>query len=132
LARRKGICCLFIDSQVLEAQLVQVIAVYGPALQGKGSLADSGLLPAVSRCPACNGALIAVSKAQARAHVPVYVWETHCLFHRCLDCGKLYWPGSHWEKIQSTLARILGHEGCDQADVGPESSAKGAGLSSRP
>ncbi len=114
LARRKGIRCLFIDSQVLEEQLAQVMAAYGPAPQGEGSLAYSGPLPVVPRCPVCNGALIEVPRNQARAHVPVYVWETHCRFHRCLDCDKLYWPGSHWERIQSTLARIIRHEGCDK------------------
>jgi uncharacterized protein with PIN domain len=114
LTRRKGIRCLLIDSQVLEEQLAQVIAVYGLASPGNGSLACSGLLPVVPRCPACNGALIEVPREQARVHVPVYVWETHRRFLRCLGCEKLYWPGSHWERIQSTLARIIGHEGFDK------------------
>lgn len=132
LARRKGIHCMFVDSQVLEEQLAQVMAAYGPAPQGDGSLADRGHLPAAPRCPVCNGTLIEVPRERARAHVPVYVWKTQRIFRRCLDCGKLYWPGTHWERIQATLDRIGGREGGEQANGVSESLAESAGLSSRP
>jgi uncharacterized protein with PIN domain len=122
---------LLVESQVLEEQLEQVLAAYGTALQGEGSRGCSGFLTGVPRCPVCNGALAEVPKEQARAHVPVYVWETHDCFHRCRECGKLYWPGSHWERIQSTLARIARHEACDRATVVPESLTESTGLSSR-
>ena len=132
LARRKGIACLLIHSQVLEAQLAQVIAAYGPVVPRDGALVGGEFVPAVPRCPACNGVLVTVPKEQARAHVPVYVWETHGRFHRCLGCDKLYWPGSHWERIQSTLARILRHEGSARAKGICESLAEGTVPSSRP
>jgi uncharacterized protein with PIN domain len=95
MTRRKGICCLYVDSQVLEEQLAQVVAAVGRA---------PGAAP---RCPRCNQALARVTRDQVRPHVPVYVWETQSVFHWCERCDKYYWPGTHWERIQATIARVL-------------------------
>ena len=52
LARRKGIRCLLVDSQVLEEQLLQVIAACELAPRGEGSPARGGLSTIGPRCPA--------------------------------------------------------------------------------
>ncbi|MBN1936501.1 MAG: Mut7-C RNAse domain-containing protein [Anaerolineae bacterium] len=95
LTRRRGIDCLFIDSQTLEAQIRQVIESLGmPPVQ------------TMPRCPQCNASLVSVTRAQAQPHVPQYVWETQSEFGRCPNCDRYYWPGTHWQNIQSTLERV--------------------------
>jgi uncharacterized protein with PIN domain len=95
LAKRKGIHCLSIHSQVLERQLEEVIDALG--LPPAGTEA---------RCPKCNALLAAMSPQQAKNHVPRYVLTTQRDFAHCSTCDKVYWPGSHWHNIQSTLERI--------------------------
>jgi uncharacterized protein with PIN domain len=29
-------------------------------------------------------------------------------FHICTDCGRIYWPGSHQQKLVASIDRILG------------------------
>ncbi len=60
-----------------------------------------------SRCLMCNCLLSTVSREEVREAVPEYVWHTQDQFHRCDDCGKVYWAGSHSEKMQKLLEEIL-------------------------
>jgi uncharacterized protein with PIN domain len=96
MMRRKGIRCLYVDSQILEEQLAQVIETFG-APQARGP-----------RCSQCNEPLVPVSRAEVRPHVPPYVWETQSTFHRCPSCQRIYWPGTHWQQIEETIARLVG------------------------
>jgi uncharacterized protein with PIN domain len=73
-----GLTCLLIQSSQLEEQLRE-LAGQGLALE---------LNP--QRCTLCNGPLAAVSDQ---------LWM-------CEGCGKLYWEGSHWRKMEETLQRI--------------------------
>jgi uncharacterized protein with PIN domain len=50
------------------------------------------------RCTVCNGPLRAVRGADDQS-LHERTWE-------CLVCGKLYWAGSHWKKIEDTLKQI--------------------------
>jgi uncharacterized protein with PIN domain len=99
LTRRKGICCLYVDSQVLEDQLVQVLGALNGPVAAEGA-------PFSARCPRCNQPLAQVCREKARPHVPPYVWKTQSVFHHCAECGRFYWPGTHWEHIQETLDRV--------------------------
>ena len=60
-----------------------------------------------SRCLGCNCLLDTVSREEVRAEVPDYIYQTQNQFHRCCDCGKVYWPGSHSEKMRQQLEEIL-------------------------
>jgi len=60
------------------------------------SLGKSGCRPRpMSRCLRCNGQLVAVDQAAARAKVPPYVIESGMDLKSCPDCGKIYWKGTH-------------------------------------
>jgi uncharacterized protein with PIN domain len=96
MVRRRGIRCLYVDSQVLEEQLAQVIAALGVPCAP------------TPRCPQCNEPLAEISRMEARPYIPAYVWKTQARFHRCSECDKVYWPGSHWERIEETIARVIG------------------------
>ena len=94
LAKRKGIHCLLIRSQVLDEQIKKVFDVLGVPPAGQ------------VRCPQCNTVLVSISSSQAQDHVPKHILDTQCDFAHCPTCDKYYWPGSHWANIQSTLKRI--------------------------
>lgn len=58
-----------------------------------------------SRCPVCNGELTQVDKSSIDDEVPETVLEKNERFWKCGDCGKIYWPGSHWKKIKKTIEK---------------------------
>lgn len=62
----------------------------------------------LSRCLRCNRLLKPIPRGDAGRHVPEYVFETSALFHQCSHCGKVYWHGSHSERMLSRLRHVLG------------------------
>lgn len=62
----------------------------------------------LSRCIRCNEALERVDRSRVFGQVPDYVFETLSEFHRCPRCGKVYWRGSHPERMIQRLSQELG------------------------
>ena len=52
------------------------------------------------RCSLCNGDLLKTPKSDLVGSIPARVLRRHRLFYRCLDCGMIYWRGSHWKKLR--------------------------------
>ena len=94
LAARRGVQALFIASQTLDEQLAQVTAAFPRT-------AESG--PA--RCSVCNTILVPATPEELAARLPAYVLRKHHDFRRCPGCGRVYWPGSHWQTMQARLQR---------------------------
>jgi uncharacterized protein len=65
----------------------------------------------LSRCLACNARLERREKVAIRALVPEYVFATQSEFMGCPGCGKIYWVGSHADRMLTRLGRVLGREG---------------------
>lgn len=65
---------------------------------------------AMTRCLHCNGILNEVPKQQILeelAHEPRTLrYYDH--FLRCPDCGRIYWRGSHFDKLTARLTRLRG------------------------
>lgn len=59
-----------------------------------------------SRCTSCNGILHRVDKEDVVDLVPPFTYENQDEFHFCYDCGKVFWKGSHWEKIDDFLKTL--------------------------
>ena len=95
LARRRGVRTLLLASEQLDDQLRQV-------------LADLDLEPgqSFSRCPVCNESLVDLDREAAQARVPTYVAQTHKTFKVCPTCQRVYWRGTHWQRMDSQLARL--------------------------
>jgi uncharacterized protein with PIN domain len=55
------------------------------------------------RCLGCNRPLVTVDKEEVRGEVPDYVWQTHVEFRRCQGCRRVFWAGSHAEKMRHRL-----------------------------
>ncbi len=51
------------------------------------------------RCMDCNGHLCRVSKDEIFDLLPPHTRETKNEFSRCLNCGKIFWRGSHYERM---------------------------------
>lgn len=92
LAHRRGIRALLITSDAHNDQLRQVVQTFG--------LTQSRVF---SRCPTCNTPLRGIPRPAVRDRVPPYVFQHHTTFHECPGCGKIYWRGSHWQRIRDQL-----------------------------
>jgi hypothetical protein len=92
LSRRHGLESLLIQSEQLEQQVEEVQEAVGPP-------AD----PSLSRCSVCNVVLEDVSSDEIADRVPPYVLETHNEFRYCPGCGRVYWSGSHVQRMNEQL-----------------------------
>jgi uncharacterized protein with PIN domain len=57
----------------------------------------------VSRCPKCNSMIRAVPKEEVLGQIPEATSVCYDDFWKCLGCGKVYWRGAHWTRIEKTL-----------------------------
>ena len=70
-------------------------------------------------CLRCNAALEPASAREAQAYAPEANLEHYTVFRRCAGCGRIYWPGTHYERMRATLGRMLGRAPDSDAHVGP-------------
>ena len=57
-----------------------------------------------SRCVNCNSELRRIDRMDVKGLVPTYVYETHTQFKSCCKCGRIFWPGTHRERMLTALA----------------------------
>lgn len=60
------------------------------------------------RCMECGGELEAVSPEEVESQVPEAVLHWNEEFFRCVECGRVFWYGSHWTRIGDRLERVFG------------------------
>jgi uncharacterized protein with PIN domain len=60
-----------------------------------------------ARCGECNGALEEVSRREIADVTPPYVLATSPRFRRCAGCGRVYWPGSHGDRILERMQQVV-------------------------
>ena len=56
-----------------------------------------------SRCIECNQLLADRAKKDIKDLVPPYVFKTQQLYMQCPSCDKIYWRGTHWDKMDKEL-----------------------------
>lgn len=56
-----------------------------------------------SRCPHCNSNLQTVAKAEVAPYVPKAVGSAYEDFRACVACGRIFWQGLHWRRLQALL-----------------------------
>ena len=57
----------------------------------------------ISRCPKCNALLGVVAKKEVADEIPEATSKNYEEFWKCRGCGKVYWQGAHWKRIEETL-----------------------------
>lgn len=62
---------------------------------------------AFTRCMRCNGVLQAVEPRVVLDRVPARVAERFHQFHLCPDCDRVYWQGSHYERMARLVESAL-------------------------
>jgi uncharacterized protein len=60
-----------------------------------------------TRCMACNEKLVDVSKAQVADRLPPRTAELYDEFRQCPRCGRVYWKGSHYRRMELWIATLL-------------------------
>jgi uncharacterized protein len=59
-----------------------------------------------SRCIACNGNLQSVEKYRIIGKIPEGVLEREKMFWMCDSCKKIYWEGTHFEKLREFATKL--------------------------
>jgi uncharacterized protein with PIN domain len=86
-------------------QLIEVVRLYD--LSSKIKL--------LSRCIPCNGLLVPVSKETILDRLEPLTRKYYKTFQICEKCKKIYWPGSHQEKIVSFVKGVLRAAGLENS-----------------
>jgi uncharacterized protein with PIN domain len=60
-----------------------------------------------TRCLHDNAPLRAVAKEAVIARLPPMVAASQDEFSTCGLCGRVYWKGSHWQRMNAVLARAV-------------------------
>jgi uncharacterized protein with PIN domain len=95
LAHPRG--CL-IRSEPLEDQLIEAVERLGLAPDPREWL---------SRCLECNGPLEPRARGEVAGLVPGHVLATREAFAACPTCARIYWAGTHADRMLERLARLL-------------------------
>ena len=90
---------VFITSNYLDAQLKQVIAELG--------ICQTDARP-FSRCIDCNIPIVGADPDDVCGLVPDYIHETHKEFHKCLQCHRIFWQGSHTKRSLEKIEHLFG------------------------
>jgi uncharacterized protein with PIN domain len=97
LMRREIVQGAFVRETKPEAQLLATLRRFGLARQ----------LRPFSRCLRCNGELRPVNREDVAPELPPRVRASgDLLFSRCIGCGRLYWPGTHYRRLQATVLAL--------------------------
>jgi hypothetical protein len=70
-----------------------------------------GLIAPFTRCLRCNASLQEITKADIIEELEPLTKIYYEQFRRCTGCGQIYWPGSHFPKLQRRLDKIRANVG---------------------
>ena len=60
----------------------------------------------LARCMQCNGIIQAVAKKDIIARLLPLTRKHYENFYQCDSCGKIYWEGSHYQKMQGLIQKF--------------------------
>jgi hypothetical protein len=110
-ARRLDATLVTTDSLLMERRIIRdgnVPALWVPPTLGIREqlallLQELNLPLREPRCMACGGELRAVDKEAVRQRIPPRTYRWLDEYFECDRCGKLFWHGTHWQRIRSRL-----------------------------
>jgi uncharacterized protein with PIN domain len=98
LHQNAGPRSLLIESDDYEDQVRQVIAAF--------RLREFSLF---TRCAECNTPLIPKTREDVFEKIPPYIYLTQDQFALCPACDRVYWKGTHADRIAEKVRRWIGH-----------------------
>jgi len=87
---------VLIEGGEVKSQLAQVLA----------TLDLAGEVRPFTRCIECNEPLEPREREAVRELVPPHVSRTQTSYMQCASCGRVYWRGTHWEKMARELEEV--------------------------
>jgi hypothetical protein len=60
------------------------------------------------RCMNCNGLIQKVGKEEVESRLEPKTKQFYQEFFQCGDCQKVYWKGSHYERMEQKIKKLLG------------------------
>jgi uncharacterized protein with PIN domain len=63
----------------------------------------SAIIKPFTRCLECNGKIVPVEKESIAGQLPPRTRKHYRDFYQCIDCQKIYWEGSHYQKMVSFI-----------------------------
>lgn len=88
---------ILIESDEVKAQLHQVVK----------TLNLSNQLRPFTICLECNQPLVPKEREEIKGLVPPYVYQTKTQYMQCPNCQRIYWQGTHWQRMSKELERIV-------------------------
>jgi len=67
----------------------------------------AGRVERFARCTKCNGSIVPVAKEEVRERIPPRTAAWLDEYYRCQGCGKIYWQGTHYPRLQGIIDSIL-------------------------
>lgn len=61
----------------------------------------------MSRCTICNSLIQEVDKTSIKNRVDQKTYNIYDIFYECPGCHRIYWEGSHFEKLQGEIKNVL-------------------------
>jgi len=88
---------IFIEGNFVVEQLKQVVRELNLDIAGN---------PVFTRCLICNGNLACLSREDVKEDVPDFIYKRYDEFSRCLTCGRVYWPGTHCNRVEEVIKQL--------------------------
>jgi len=60
-----------------------------------------------TRCMACNGRIQSVEKTDLEGRINPLILQRFSEFRQCPDCGKIYWQGSHHQRMAQLISDLV-------------------------
>lgn len=95
---------VFIRSDHVREQLLQLAVDLRLALPARGA----------RRCPRCNLPLAPVARPAVRGRVPEYVWASQERFWSCGGCERIYWAGTHRQRMEEFIRALTAAAGMER------------------
>ena len=88
---------ILIESEEVKAQLRQVVK----------TLNLSHEIKPFTLCLECNQPLVPREKEEVKELVPPYIFQTQNQYMQCPACLRIYWRGTHWQRMSRELEKIV-------------------------
>jgi uncharacterized protein with PIN domain len=98
LSKNQAVRVLYVKSRLVEEQVREVVTSVHLKI-------NRSLL--FSRCALCNSPLQPVEKESVRARIPPSAYGHYTLFALCPACDKIYWAGSHYQRVLAALGDLI-------------------------
>ncbi|RMG71047.1 MAG: hypothetical protein D6710_06520 [Nitrospirae bacterium] len=95
ITRRFSLEHYLVKHEDIDSQIREILEVFPPEESQR------------SRCLLCNEVLLEVSNREdLMGRVPEYILNHHRQFQQCPSCGRVYWEGTHYKRMEERLSQI--------------------------